>query len=129
VNRTLRTEIDLPNADEALLPGMYVDVTVVVEHPHTWTLPGSAVVTEEGQSFCYRVEDGKAGRTPLRIGLRGDIGQRGDGLVEVLKTGRRPASPGAEETWEDFTGKEEIVKSDAARLKDSQAVRLAVGDK
>jgi RND family efflux transporter MFP subunit len=123
VNRTLRTEIDLENADKTLLPGMYVDIIIVVEHLDVWTLPPSAVVSEEGQTFCYRVEGDKAVRTPLRLGLRGD------GLVEVLKMGRRPASPSAEETWDDFTGKEEIVKGEAARLKDGQAVHPSAGDK
>jgi RND family efflux transporter MFP subunit len=123
VNRTLRTEIDLENPDKTLLPGMYVDATIVVEHLDVWTLPPSAVVSEEGQTFCYRVEGDKAVRTPLRLGLRGD------GLVEVLKMGRGPASPSAEETWEDFTGKEEIVKGEAARLKDGQAVHPSAGDK
>ncbi len=122
-NRTLRTEIDLENADKALLPGMYVDVALVVEHSDVWTLPASAVVTEEGQSFCYRVEGEKAVRTPLRLGLRGE------GVVEVLKKAIRPASPDGEATWEDITGREEITESGAAGLKDGQAIRGATSGK
>jgi RND family efflux transporter MFP subunit len=122
VNRTLRTEIDLENADKILLPGMYVDVTLVVEHPDVWTLPPSAVVIEEGQVFCYRVEGDRAVRTPLRLGLRGE------GLVEVMKKETRPASAAQEATWEDITGREEIIEGNAG-LKDGQEVRTAPGGK
>jgi multidrug efflux pump subunit AcrA (membrane-fusion protein) len=123
VNRTLRTEIDLPNPDGPLLPGMYVDVTIIVEHPNTWTLPSSVVGTEEGKSFCWCVEDGKAIRAPVRLGLHGE------GMVEVLKKGRRTASSGTEESWEDFNGQEEIVKSPTTGLKDGEAVRSSTGGK
>ncbi len=116
--RTLRTEIDLPNPRHKLLPGMYVQATITVQHPNAWTLPAAAVVTEGDQTFCYRVEDGKAIRTPLQIGLRGG------GLVEVLRKQVKAAAPGEEERWEVFTGTEEIA-GDAAVLSDGQPVRPA----
>jgi RND family efflux transporter MFP subunit len=122
-NHTLRTEIDLPNAAGKLLPGMYVDVTITVEHRDVWTLPQSAVVTEEDQSFCYRVEGGKAVRTPLQPGLIGG------GLVEVLKKQGRPAGSDTAGTWEDFSGEEVVVKGDVAGLKDGQTLRVSPDSK
>jgi RND family efflux transporter MFP subunit len=121
--RTLRTEIDLPNLQGKLIPGMYVDVTLVVEHKDVWTLPASAVLTEEDQPICYRQEVGKAIRTPLRVGLRGD------GLVEVLKKQVKGSDPGTEGVWEDFTGKEEVISSGVAGLKDGQRVSVTSGGK
>ncbi len=120
--RTLRTEIDLPNPDGKLLPGMYVQAFMTVRHEKAWTLPAAAVLTEGDQTFCYRVVEGKAVRTPLQIGLKGDS------LVEVLKKQVRP-SPGAEPRWEDFSGAEEVVGSDAAALSDGQPVRKAEAPK
>jgi multidrug resistance efflux pump len=114
--RTLRTEIDLPNPGGVLRPGMYVYVTILAERPGVWSLPASAVVTQDGESFCYRVEGGKALRTPVQVGLSGG------GLVEVLKKQTRPGKDGAEGTWEDFTGEEEIVRGNVEALKDGQAV-------
>ena len=58
----------MSNPEGELLPGLYVDVTITVEHWDVWTLPASAVVTGEDESFCYRLESGKAVRTPSSSG-------------------------------------------------------------
>jgi HlyD family secretion protein len=114
--RTLRTEVDLPNAQGHLLPGMYVQAAITIEHHNVWTLPSSAIVTEGDQVCCYRIVAGKAMRTPLQVGLGGG------GLIEVLKKQAKPASPGADASWEDVTGDEEIA-ANAAGLNDSQPVQ------
>jgi HlyD family secretion protein len=114
--RTLRTEIDLPNPKGTLLPGMYVDVTIVAEErKDTWALPATAIGGAGDDSFCFRVEDGKAIRTPLRAGVRGDQ------LTEVLK--KKAAS--AKDEWVDFTGSEEIIADGIGSLKDGQKVTAA----
>jgi RND family efflux transporter MFP subunit len=114
--RTLRTEIDLPNPERQLLPGMYVDVTITPERRDVWVLPESAVVTTEEGSYCYRLENGKAVRTPLQVGLAGG------GLVEVVKKQAKAPTSGEEERWEGITGQEEVV-SNPAGLSDGQPVR------
>jgi multidrug efflux pump subunit AcrA (membrane-fusion protein) len=113
-SRTLRTEIDLENREGKLLPGMYVDVTIVAESPDVWSLPESAVVSEEDQSFCYRVENGRAVRTPLRVGMRGE------GALAVVQW----KEPGRAGRWQDFTGQEEVVKGDVTGLKDGDIVQV-----
>lgn len=121
-NRTLRTEIELPNPGARLLSGTYAEVLIVVEHPKTWALPASAVVTDEkGESFCYQVQDNKLVRTAVRVGLRG-----GD-LMEVVEKQGESASPGTDGQWANFNGEERVVKKDVAGLKDGQAVRVAPG--
>jgi RND family efflux transporter MFP subunit len=119
--RTLRTKVDLPNPKGTLPPGLYVDVTITVEHQNVWTLPVSAVVTKEFESFCYRLESGVAIRTPLQLGLRGTD------QVEVLKMQRKPAKSGEVMLWEDFTGDERIIESYAAALKDGQIEEVTSG--
>jgi HlyD family secretion protein len=114
--RTLRTEIDVPNPKGILLPGMYVQAAIMVKHANVWSLPASAVVTEGEQTFCYRVVEGKAVRTPLQVGLRGG------GLVEVVKKQVNPKASDEEGRWEDFTGEEEIV-SEPTGLSNGQPVR------
>ncbi len=111
--RTLRTEIDVPNPDGRLMPGMYVHASITVEHPNAWTLPAGAVATEGDQAFCYLVENGVAVRTPLQLGLRGG------GRVEVVK---RQAGSGRATKWEEFTGTE-VVAANASALTDSQPVK------
>ena len=42
-NRTLRAEIELPNPNGDLRPGMYAYANITVDNPNTWTLPVAAV--------------------------------------------------------------------------------------
>jgi HlyD family secretion protein len=117
--RTLRAEIDLANPDGVLRPGMYVHALVEAQRPDAWTVPSAAVLVRDGQTFCYRVEDGKAVRTLLRVG------GRDGGTVEVLKKQRRPEKPGERARWEDFTGQEAIIVTRPGELSDGQVVRDA----
>jgi multidrug efflux pump subunit AcrA (membrane-fusion protein) len=117
--RTLRTEIDLPNPHRQLRPGMYVQATITVRHPNAWTLPADAIVTQGDQTFCYRLENGRAVRTPLQVG------PRGGGRVEVLKIQARAASADEEARWEKVRGSEEVITGDLAALSDGQRVRRA----
>ena len=43
-SRTLRAEVDLPNPDSQLLPGMYAYVKVIIERPDVLALPLDALV-------------------------------------------------------------------------------------
>jgi RND family efflux transporter MFP subunit len=122
-NRTLRTEIDLPNAGGELLPGMYVNATIIAERKNVWALPVAAIVTQGEQTYCYRVENGKAVRIPIQVGMRGSE------WVEVLKKRKKPATPGEEGEWGDVTGEEMVVASDAASLTDGQPVNTVTGKK
>jgi RND family efflux transporter MFP subunit len=115
-NRTLRTEIDLPNEDGKLLPGMFVNVTIIARHADAWTLPATAVVTQAEESYGYRVEAGKAVRTPLRIAMRGNDPDRKVQLVEVLKK-----RAGKEGEWSDVTKDDRFIEN-AADISDGQAV-------
>ena len=107
-NRTLHTEIDLPNADNKLMPGMYVTATIFAERKNVWALPIAAVVTDDDQTFCYRLDNGKAVPMAVQTGLRGDE------LVEVLKKQTKIPTAAAASGWEDFTGEERIVANAAA---------------
>jgi HlyD family secretion protein len=108
--RTLRAEVDLPNKDGALRPGMFVSARIVNDLPEMWTLPVAAVVKSGDATVCFLVEDGKAIRTPVQVG-------RSDGqIVQVVKR----QSPGSPPSWEDFTGQETIA-SRAAGLTDGQS--------
>jgi multidrug efflux pump subunit AcrA (membrane-fusion protein) len=111
--RTLRSEIDLPNKDGRLRPGMYVHSQIINQLPESWTLPTSAVVKQGELTVCYLIEGGKAVRMPVQVG-------RSDGqFVEVLKR-QKAVSPQA---WEDFTGNETLAAR-ATALTDGQVVQL-----
>jgi RND family efflux transporter MFP subunit len=115
--RTLRTEIDFPNPDGMLRPGMYCHSLIDVEHANTWEIPASAVLVRDESTFCYEVRGGKTHRLPLRLGLR-------DGkFVEVLKIQLRPKTPGDPPTWINPTGQESVVAVKPGELIENQAVR------
>jgi HlyD family secretion protein len=118
-NRTLSTEIDVPNPSGNLLPGMYVQSRILVEHPNVWTLPESAVLTEGDQTFCFCIEEGKAVRTPLQLGLAGN------GLIEVVRKLSRVSLSNSEPQWTEITGQEELIVGARLGLANGQNVTVA----
>jgi len=64
---------------DGLVPGMNVDVDVIVDDvPDALQIPATAVYTEDGQPFVYRIAEGRALWTPVTLG-RSSIG-----AVEIL---------------------------------------------
>jgi RND family efflux transporter MFP subunit len=77
--RNMRTEIDLPNPDERLYPGMYAEVALAMDRrPDVLTVPLSAVGTDANGSFVNIVADDHVARLPIKIGLTDN------GRVEVM---------------------------------------------
>jgi RND family efflux transporter MFP subunit len=73
--RTMRVEIDLPNRDHAVLPGM--DLVVALdfgERPHALTVPAEVVHSDTDGPYVWIVHDGRAHRQRVRIGA--DTGSR-----------------------------------------------------
>jgi HlyD family secretion protein len=115
-SRTLLAEIDLPNPEDLLRPGMYAYAAIQVEQANVLTLPDSAVATRgnvnEGYlDFCFLVRDGKAWRTPI------EVGSRGEGRVQVLKKHIDGA-------WLEFNSDDKFVQGQLATLADGQDVTL-----
>lgn len=78
--RSLAIEADLPNADGALRPGMYVLARIGVEkHTNALLVPAAALVREKALGFLFLLADGKASRVPVKYGFN-------DGThVEILE--------------------------------------------
>lgn len=83
--RTMAAEIDIPNPNRLLRPGMYADVVLVVaERPNEITVPTQALLRDDSGYYVYTVQNGKAmrddvtigaeqgGRTEIPSGLHGD---------------------------------------------------------
>jgi membrane fusion protein (multidrug efflux system) len=81
--RTMLAEVDIPNPDGVLYPGMYAEVALELErHPHALVLPASAVATDGKSSFVFAVRDGAIQKLPVKVGLadRGKV-EITDGLA------------------------------------------------
>jgi membrane fusion protein (multidrug efflux system) len=70
-NRSLRAEIDLPNTDGKLRPGMYAKVDILLDQRNdVLTLPMTAIVRDGSVTYCYLIESGKIDRKKIELGLR-----------------------------------------------------------
>jgi RND family efflux transporter MFP subunit len=79
-SRTMRTEVELPNPDGTLRPGMYGTVTIAVEtHPDALTVPEAAVRREKTRAVVYLVDGDRAAERVVKPGLAAE------GRVEILE--------------------------------------------
>ncbi|MBN8945087.1 MAG: efflux RND transporter periplasmic adaptor subunit [Rhizobiales bacterium] len=77
--RTVRVRIELPNADTALLPEMYVDAEINIGNPQpVLAIPESAVIDSGNRQVVF-VDKGEGRFEPREVKL----GARADGYVEV----------------------------------------------
>jgi RND family efflux transporter MFP subunit len=87
-SRTLLTELQVPNADGQLLPGMYAEVKFALPHDDkTLLIPGNAVmIRSDGPKVL--VVDAKQAIHTLTVKLGRDLGDK----IEIL-SGLNPADP------------------------------------
>lgn len=109
-SRTLRVEIDLPNPDGAIRPGMYVYAKLAAELPADWAIPSAAVVKLNDEPVIYLVKDGKAVRAAVQLGF-------GDTTVSQIRKYRTSGS----NDWTAVNGDERCVVP-AAAVSDGQAI-------
>lgn len=103
-SKTMLAEIELPNPDLALRPGMYATVKIGIEKKdHALLLPSEAVSMEKANAFVFLVRDGKAKKTPIQAGF-------GDGArIEIAR------GIGADDT---------VVLLGKTALADGQAIKV-----
>jgi membrane fusion protein (multidrug efflux system) len=89
--RTMLAEADVKNESRTLSPGMYANVRIGVEkHENATLIPVGGLVMEKTNAFVFKYAEGKAVKTPVKIGFN-------DGAqVEIpeLKPGERILLPG-----------------------------------
>ena len=101
-SRTMRAEIDLPNPQSKILPGMYAYGKVTVERPNVRALPKSAFSHAGGKSFVWLYEDGRAKRTEIQTGITEDT------WIEVTNRRVKTKSPDKDK-WQAITGAEQVL--------------------
>jgi multidrug efflux pump subunit AcrA (membrane-fusion protein) len=68
--RNMRTEIDLPNPEERLYPGMYAQVSLEMNRrPNVLTVPAAAVGSDGDGSFVNTIADNRITRLAVKTGL------------------------------------------------------------
>jgi len=90
--RTLQVEIDIPNPDHLLRPGMYARVSLAAGHRQALVVPLGAMVTVGSQQFVWVVRNNLVARQFVTVGqATGDSveitsGLREDDLVVIRGT-------------------------------------------
>jgi multidrug efflux pump subunit AcrA (membrane-fusion protein) len=119
-SRTLRAEIDLPNPESRLLPGMYAYAKVTIQRPDVRALPLACLITSGVQTFCMRYEKGRSVRTEIQTGVS-------DGeWIEV--TNRRISAAESStgmDPWVPLDGSEQVIVGDLSILADGSSVKIA----
>ena len=70
VTRAIAVRAELANADGALRPGLFMGVRLRGKPVETLMIPEEALVPEQGRSYVYVVENGKAMQREVRTGGR-----------------------------------------------------------
>lgn len=92
--RTLAVEIDIPNPARELKPGMFANVTLVVDERHdAITLPTMAIMKDDSSSFVYANANNTAQRLRIRTGgeqgSRMEIVEGLNGSEDIITTGQQ----------------------------------------
>jgi membrane fusion protein (multidrug efflux system) len=104
-SRTLGVEMEIPNADHLLKPGMYARVELVIDrHPDTILIPGEAVVTDGETSSVFVVREGVVERRPVVTGV-------GEGTAVEITKG--------------LSGDEQVIVEGKELVREKQKVRVA----
>jgi len=103
-SRSFRVRAALPNPDLVLPAGMFVHLRVILGSHEAVTVPEEAISAEADATYIYVVEDGRAEKREVEIGLRRV------GMVEIR---------------EGLNGGELVVIEGLQRMRDGAAVRIA----
>ncbi len=82
--RTMLTEVDIPNADQAIIPGSFVDVTVDVKVPPVLEIPAEALVIRNDKTAVAVVDDSQ------HIHYQPVVVADDDGQIVHLASGIKP---------------------------------------
>jgi RND family efflux transporter MFP subunit len=70
-NRALRAEVDINNDGTKLRPGMFANAAIELDtRANVLTLPVDAVVRNEKETYCCRIESERIVHQPIKLGLR-----------------------------------------------------------
>jgi multidrug efflux pump subunit AcrA (membrane-fusion protein) len=136
-SRTLRAEIDLPNTDRKILPGMYAYGFVSVKHPDVFALPRRALDYRGETTFFWTYDNGRAVKTEVQTGVTDDewvevTRRRPTGVAHAISekskagNGAKEAQMAAEaKSWKPIDGSEQVIVGDLTVLADKEPVQLA----
>ncbi len=116
-SRTLRAEVDLPNAGSKILPGMYAYGKVILSRPNVRAVPTSTLVKNAEKTFYWTYKDGKAAPTEVRTGVS-------DGEWTEVTSRQLPPTSSGDDPWTPIDGSEQVIVGDLSILTPGSPVRV-----
>ena len=109
-SRTLRTEIDVPNPDGRLRPGMYATAEIeVARRADVLSLPKAAILKQGAEAFCLTITaENKIAKLPIKTGIAAGAD------VEIVSG---------------LTGDESLIGANLAAYKEGQSVEIVTPTK
>jgi HlyD family secretion protein len=117
-SRTLRAEVDLPNAGSKILPGMYAYGKVILSRPNVRAVPSSTLVKSAEKTFFWTYKDGHAVPMEVRTGVS-------DGEWTEVTSRQLPPTSSGVDPWTPIDGSEQVIVGDLSILTAGSPVRLA----
>jgi RND family efflux transporter MFP subunit len=78
--RSFITEMELPNRNDMLKPGMYVRVSLDLGEVETFVVPASTIMVQEGTNIRYVFVDRNSSAERIEV----EIGKRFDDQIEII---------------------------------------------
>jgi membrane fusion protein (multidrug efflux system) len=103
VSRSVTVRANVPNADLALKPGMFLSVSLARDEHDALMVPEAALMPEQSRQFLFVIEAGRAVRREVQIG------RRQPGRVEVV-AGLKPG--------------EQVIVEGTQKVREGGAVRV-----
>jgi multidrug resistance efflux pump len=99
---------------QKLRTGMYGNISIEADVPNTMCLPADAILTDGYRHYCFIIDEGKARKVPVKIGITNDA------MTEVLSKQQAATKLGGEGAWVKFTGNEQVITSNLKSIQDGQ---------
>jgi multidrug efflux pump subunit AcrA (membrane-fusion protein) len=112
--RTLAAQIDLPNPNGQLMPGMYASGTLKITRRGVLAVPPSAIVAQGNQVTCFFVVDRRAVQQAVETGLSNDT------WVQLLR--KRVESGHEQGQWTAVSPADQVVFRDVSEVTDGASV-------
>ena len=125
-SRDMRVEVDFDNKDDRLKPGMYGDMTLLLENfSQSRLVPAGAVFASGSNSYIFEVRKGRAVRVPVRVQFEDGVQAK---IAKIVRAADVKAGVPIE-TYQDLTDQDEIVRSGQGELADGQPVKTVAADR
>jgi len=68
-SRTMQVDVEVPNAEKALMPGSYVEVALKIAPSNNLIIPTNTLIFGSGGPYVARVVDGKIEKRKVAVGI------------------------------------------------------------